>query len=258
MPLRILVAVLVIGAFAAAGFYFLRPWLERPPAPPAPVPRVEAPAPKAEGPKYPIAADEAALPKLGESDPTMRESLFRLIDPAAVAKFLDVNDIVRRSVATVDALPRETLARRINPVKAIGGAFLTVGKDDTLSVGPRNANRYTPFMKMAESLDTPKVVAAYVHFYPLFQQAYVELGFPNGYFNDRVVEVIDHLLAAPEPKDPVLLVTPHVLYEFADVDLEALSAGQKIMVRVGADNEARLKAKLQEIRAEIVANSKKP
>jgi len=57
MPLRILVAVLVIGAFAAAGFYFLRPWLERPPAPPAPVPRIEAPAPKAEGPKYPIAAD---------------------------------------------------------------------------------------------------------------------------------------------------------------------------------------------------------
>ena len=258
MALRLLVVALVAAALAAAGYYFLRPWLEKPPPPPAPVPRVEAPAPKAEGPKYPIGADEAPLPKLGESDAALRESLFRLIDPAAVAKFLDLNDIVRRAVATVDALPRETLARRIDPVKAIGGAFLTIGKDDTLSIGPKNAGRYGAFVKMAESLDTSKVVAAYVHFYPLFQQAYVELGFPNGYFNDRLIEVIDHLLAAPEPKDPVLLVAPHVLYEFADVDLEALSAGQKIMVRVGADNEARLKAKLKEIRAEIVANAKKP
>lgn len=27
----------------------------------------------------------------------------------------------------------------------------------------------------------------YVRLYPLFQKAYVELGYPNGYFNDRLI-----------------------------------------------------------------------
>ena len=49
-----------------------------------------------------------------------------------------------------------------------------------------------------ESVDTGRLAALYVRFYPLFQQAYRDLGYPNGYFNDRLVEVIDHLLVTPE------------------------------------------------------------
>jgi hypothetical protein len=94
-----------------------------------------------------------------------------------------------------------------------------------------------------------------VYLYPLFQQAFVELGYPDGYFNDRLIEVIDHLLEAPEPKGPVKLVSPKVLYEFADPELERLSSGQKMMIRVGPENEARLKAKLREIRAAVAAQS---
>ena len=98
----------------------------------------------------------------------------------------------------------------------------------------------------------------YVRLYPLFQQAYVELGYPNGYFNDRLVSVIDHLLAAPEPRSPIRLTQPKVLYEFADPALEGLSAGHKILVRVGIDDEMRLKAKLREIRKALAARPAKP
>jgi hypothetical protein len=91
-------------------------------------------------------------------------------------------------------------------------------------------------------------VAAYVHFYPLLQQAYRDLGYPDGYFNDRLVAVLDNLLAAPQPAEPVALAQPKVLYEFADAALESLPAGQKILVRMGPANEARVKAKLAEIR----------
>jgi hypothetical protein len=87
----------------------------------------------------------------------------------------------------------------------------------------------------------------------LFQSAYVELGYPNGYFNDRLVEVIDHLLAAPEANAPIRLVQPKVLYEFEDADLQALSSGRKAMLRLGPANEARVKAKLREFRARIAA-----
>jgi len=87
-----------------------------------------------------------------------------------------------------------------------------------------------------------------VHFYPLFQKAYQDLGYPKGYFNYRLIEVIDHLLAAPDVPAPIALTQPKVLFEFADPSLEQLSAGQKIMIRIGPVNESRVKAKLADIR----------
>jgi hypothetical protein len=44
---------------------------------------------------------------------------------------------------------------------------------------------------------------------------------------------------------------PWVRYEFADPKLEALSAGQKMLVRMGSDNARRLKAVLAELRRRV-------
>ncbi len=106
-------------------------------------------------------------------------------------------------------------------------------------------------MALFDAIPTDKAVATYVHLYPLFQKAYVDLGYPNGYFNDRLVEVIDHLLATPDVQGPVKLVVPHVLYEYADPDLQSRSAGQKVLIRMGSDNAKKVKAKLSEIRARV-------
>jgi hypothetical protein len=93
----------------------------------------------------------------------------------------------------------------------------------------------------------------YFHFYPLFQSAYQSLGYPNGYFNDRLVQVIDSLLATPNPSGPIELTRPNVLYTFADPSLEALPAGQKLLLRMGPDNAAVVKGKLKELRALVTA-----
>jgi len=253
MAWRLVVVVLVLALLSSAGYWFLRPYLEHPPPPPPPVLKAAA---EKNGPEFPIGADAKPLPKLSESDPMLREQVAGLVDPKALAKFFNLDDGIRRAVATVDNLSRERLARQVNAALPIGGPFLVSGKDDTLAIGPKNSARYNVFVSAVETIDTQKAVAAYVYLYPLFQQAFVELGYPDGYFNDRLVEVIDHLLEAPEPKGPVKLAQPKVLYEFADPDMELLSSGQKIMIRVGPENEARLKAKLKQIRAELVAASK--
>jgi hypothetical protein len=57
------------------------------------------------------------------------------------------------------------------------------------------------------------------------------------------------MLAAPVPDAPVTLVQPKVFYRYADPGLEARSAGQKLMMRIGADEEGRVKARLRQIRA---------
>jgi hypothetical protein len=55
---------------------------------------------------------------------------------------------------------------------------------------------------------------------------------------------------------PVTLVRPKVFYLYADPGLESRSAGQKILMRTGVENTRRIKAKLREIRTEIVNRSK--
>jgi hypothetical protein len=74
----------------------------------------------------------------------------------------------------------------------------------------------------------------------------------QGFAVDRVVEVIDHLLATPEIEEPLRLIQPRVLYEFADPKLQKLSGGQKILLRMGPANLRKLKAKLREIRDGLV------
>lgn len=100
-------------------------------------------------------------------------------------------------------------------------------------------------------MDTAALVSGYARLYPLFQQAYRELGNGDAYFNDRLVEVLDHLLAAPEIAPPIRLVRPKVYWEFREPALEQMSAGHKLMVRMGPAQAARVKAKLREIRAGV-------
>ena len=97
-------------------------------------------------------------------------------------------------------------------------------------------------------LETEQFVKWYTRYYPLIQEAYDELGYKNRYFNDRFISVLDHLLKTPEVVGTIRLVQPKVFYEYADPALESLSAGQKILLRIGPDNTEIVKAKLTEIR----------
>lgn len=249
-PLRVALILAVVLAIAASAFYF---WpREAPVVPPGAAP---PPVPKAQaGPQFPVPPDpeKPPLPKLGESDAAIVESLAGLLGGLeALGRILNVENLIRHLVATIDNLPRETVAQRLNPLKPVGGLPVTSGKDSTLAFAPANSARYAAYVRIAESIDTARLGATYRRFYPLFQQAYVELGYPDGYFNDRLVVVIDHLLETPEVAGPLKLAQPKVLYEFADPALEERSAGQKAMLRLGRENAARVKAKLREIRREV-------
>jgi hypothetical protein len=256
-PLRIAVIVVILAIAAFAAYYF---WpFTQPPAIPA-TPRVEAPpapppAAAPQGPQNPLPPSAETqpqpLPTVKESDPAMRDAISGLIGKDAFARYFVPEGIVHRIVATIDNLPRKSYAARLNPVKTPGGIFATTGKDESLAISGANAARYAPYVRVLDAVDTGKLVEAYIHFYPLFQKAYVDLGYPNGYFNDRLVEVIDDLLATPEVQGPVRLVVPHVLYEYADPELQSRSAGQKLLIRMGSENAAKVKAKLRAIREQV-------
>jgi Protein of unknown function (DUF3014) len=252
------VVILVLMIWGVA-VYFLT---QRNPAPmPQPMDMVETPDAPAKQSKpsirYPIPSAEEPglaskpLPSLAQSDQSIADALSDLIGSQPFRKLFRLDDIVRNIVVTIDNMPRQEMAARQLPVKPAGGAFLASGEGNSLSIAASNGARYKPYVRIVENLDAKRLAATYIHFYPLFQRAYQELGYPQQYFNDRLIDVIDHLLAAPEIEGPVALAQPHVLYRFADPKLEAESAGHKVMIRIGKENAAIVKSKLREIRREL-------
>lgn len=192
--------------------------------------------------------------------------LIELLGAKAVALLLQIDEFPRRFVATIDNLARDHAPPMLWPVHPAPDRFIVDEVDGGPVIGADNAGRYTPLVLLAEGLATVRAVDLYVRMYPLLQQSYETLGFPRRYFNDRLIAVIDLLLATPEVEYPVKLqltevkgpfpsVRPWVRYEFADPALESLTAGQKILVRVGTANQRRLKAALEVIRTELVKRS---
>jgi hypothetical protein len=202
-------------------------------------------------------AAKAPLPELNDSDKAILDALGEAAPGAGMAQYLVPESVIRDIVVTVDNLPRQKVAVDKRPVKPAAGAFAAEGDELHATLDSRNFRRYEPMMDLIRKADMQRFGAVYLRFYPLFQQAYQDLGYPTGYFNDRLVTVIDMLLAAPQITGPVELVRPNVMYVFADPKLEALPAGQKVLIRIGADNAATVKAKLMELRAIVTAAGSK-
>jgi hypothetical protein len=220
----------------------------------APVSAASAPIqhPIEEAQAGPATASTAALPALGDSDAGVASALARLAGGDALTSLLVRQQIIARIVATIDALPRRGLSTYMMPVHTPKGVFSTDDSGSATVIGAKNAARYAPYMKIIEAADPQAVVAWYVHAYPLFQEAYQQLGYPKGYFNDRLIVVIDDMLTAPEPAQPPALMRSRTYYVYTDPTLESLSAGQKLLLRVGPANEATIKDKLRAIRAALI------
>ncbi len=260
------VGIVVLAGLAFAAWQWLMP--AAPPAvsrPPAAAPTVLAPPPPEPAvanlidtpPDAAAAATpadlEAALNELAGAD--VVRSLFRL------------QDLPRRVVTTVDNLGRAQVSASLWPVNPPAGEFTTDRSAEPEVIAADNYQRYRRHVETLESIDVARAAQAYRRLYPLFQQAYENLGYPGKYFNDRLIVVIDQLLSTPAPQGPLAVKLPEfgadvkperpwVLYEYADPALQQLSAGQRMLLRMGPDNLRRVNAKLREIRREVAAASK--
>lgn len=200
----------------------------------------------------PASASTAPLPELDASDTGIAAMLSTLAGGSDLASLLQSDQLITRIVATVDNLPRHELGTLMLPVHTPKGSFATTENGRQVTISEGNAIRYAPYMDILERIDPKALVAWYVRAYPLFQQAYRQLGYPRGYFNDRLFAAIDDMLATPEPATPPTLIRSKASWIYADNTLESLSAGQRLMLRVGPANESRIKARLREIRAALV------
>ena len=273
-------AILVLVAAAAYYFFVMDQPVEpevvstapavvaKPAKEPVELPQEPEPIPAPETvfqPVTPPETDELPLPMLMESDPVVLESLGGLMGESAVIRYIVSDNVISRAVATIDMLESRQVPGVVQAVMGPESNFVVTANDQPAAVirneegdeipqffiDPVNYARYTPYVELLEAVDTARLVESYRSNYPLFQEAYRQMGYSDGEFNDRLRVIIDLLLATPEVSDPVELVKPEAYFLFVDPDIEALPAGQKILLRMGNENAARVKAELAEIRESL-------
>lgn len=235
-------------------------------APPVVSPPASPPAPLASSkPLFPL-DPKLAAPSTGPFD--LQAALTDLFGLKTLESMFRVDDFPRRLTATIDNLGRSHASPTLWPMNPPTGRFMVEQRDGLTFIGADNGLRYTPYVSLLETANVRQVVGIYVRIYPSLQRAFEELGYPRSHFNDRLVEVIDQLLATPEIDAPLQVVMPPiagpvrperpwVLYEFADPKLQALTSGQKLLLRMGSVNVRRVKARLAEIRAMVTVPGSK-
>jgi hypothetical protein len=215
----------------------------------------------------PTPVEDIPLPMLMDSDPLVLDMLGGLIGESAVIQYLASDNVISRIVATVYTMGSRQIPGVVQVVQGPESEFVAIENDQPetiirnaegdpipqFDINPANYRRYTPYVELLEAVDTAQLVENYHSHYSLFQEAYRQMGYTDGEFNDLLIAVIDDLLATPEVTDPVNLVKPEAFFLFADPDLESRSAGQKILLRMGTANAARVKSILAGIRATLTS-----
>jgi hypothetical protein len=265
-----LIAVCVLGLVGLAAWLWRQGNVVAPPqaplgaaAPAAPATPAPVLAPSQPAVRYPIPATE---PDAAASAPDLQTALIQLLGRQAVSSMFQQEDFARRFVATVDNLGRAHAPASLWPVNPVGGRIVIEDRAGSPTLGLDNGQRYTPYVLLLERIDLRQAAALYGRLYPQFQRAYEELGFPQRHFNDRLVDVIDQLLATPEVAQPIALRLPEIkgpmqpprpwlMFEFADPRLQALTAGQRTLLRMGPVHQRRVKSRLIELRGLITAGT---
>ena len=209
-------AYLIAGAAAIATFATTFYLSRRGPAPAPVVPSPPVavapavPAPSAQGPEvhYPVDGKLAGPSSPREFD--LLAALSDLLGLKTVQSMFRLDGFPRRFAATIDNLGRSHAPEALWPLNPVSGRFTVEEREGATFIGADNALRYTPYVRLLETVDLRQAVALYTRIYPALQRAYEELGYPRDYFNDRLVAVIDRPLETPEFDVPLQVRLPPI------------------------------------------------
>ena len=247
-PLWIAAVLLAVAAVAVGVVLFKRPG-----PPPATEPAAQATAAPQTEARVPLGPDVEPidLPPLVLTDPLVRELLGKLSSSPTLAAWLATDGLIRSFVVSVENVADGTSPVRHVRALAPRAPFRTLAEGGTITVDPRSFSRYDGIASAAASLDPAGLARVYSVLKPRLVEAYRELGHPEGDLDGTVERAIVHLLQTPVVEEPIVL-RPRVLsFRYDREDLEALSAAQKQLLRMGPRNVQRIQDQLRAVAREL-------
>jgi hypothetical protein len=192
-------------------------------------------------------AENIVLPPIDESDPVVRELVGKLSSHPTVAAWLTTKGLIRNiAVVTVNIADGHTPSKQLQTIPP-KGPFEASADTSGAVILPASYARYDTYADAVSGLDTRGTARLYATLKPRLQEAYRELGYPDGDFDEATKRAIVELLKTPVVQGPVALDRSSVSYTFADARLESLSAAQKQLLRMGPRNQKIIQDKLREI-----------
>ena len=242
---RAALVLLLVGVIAAAAYFLL--WKRRAPAPEGVRVHTEQEVVPGAPKPVPEPGEEIELKPLDETDPVVRELVQKLSSHPRVAAWLATDQLIRNfTVVVVNIATGRTPSSHLRRV-APTGEFVTAGDGAALHIDPRSYRRYDDYADAVAGLDARGTARLYATLKPRIQDAYRELGYPDGDVDVMMQRAIAELLATPIVEGDIRLEPKSVAYEFADPRLKALSGAQRQFLRMGPRNIRLIQAKLREI-----------
>lgn len=241
----IVVSLIALAAIAAGGYYFF--WRKAQPAPTEVRTHTEQPVAAAETAK--AVAEPGAeidLPPLEQSDSVVRELVGQLSSHPAVVSWLATDQLIRNFTTVVlNVSNGRSPSAQLTRLKPRESFRVTAGPSPVID--PQSYRRYDGYADAFAGLDAHGAAKLYATLKPRIEDAYRELGFPEGDFDRTLERAINELLRTPVVEGNVPLVSRSVAYEFADPRLQSLSPAQRQLLRTGPRNVRLIQAKLREI-----------
>lgn len=191
------------------------------------------------------------VPSLPESDAFVHQKALAMINNNVIGSSLVNQDLVRQFVVFVDNLAQGELTRKVSPVKGPEKLFTVSEITNKVYLNPESYHRYDAYATVIANMDEQALMHTYKQLTPLFDEAFAELGYSNAKFNDRMLQAIKIMLAAPIIEEPIELSSISVNYRFVDPNLEALPSAQKLLVRMGPENTRKVKAALRKLENQL-------
>ena len=150
------------------------------------------------------------------------------------------------------ALVIQAIAERRSPASHLkvvrpAAAFSVITEGDNIYIDPASYRRYDGYADAFAAIDARGAARLYATLKPRINEAYHELGDPEGDFDATLRSSMIELLRTPVVEGRIPLAHRSVQYEFADPALEGLSSAQRQLLRMGPRNVRIVQQKLREI-----------
>lgn len=185
--------------------------------------------------------------ELNKSDGLIRDLVKKLSSHPELSRWLMIKGLIRKFTAAVDNIANGQSPRPHIGFFTLKEEFTVIKKNGLNYIDPESYERYNLVGDVFVSLDSEGCARLYRQLTPVIQEAYRDLGYPDGDFNKTLTKAIIELLKVPVNEDDILLEKKVVSYMMTDSELENLSQAQKHLLRMGPENVQKIQSKLREM-----------
>lgn len=181
------------------------------------------------------------LPPLEESDTFVRDLVATLSNHPTLARLLASPALVRgMTVGVIQIADGRTPVEWLQPLRP--ATRMEITGDESGAITPESHARWNQVAAAVSSVSPADAAQLYVNLRPLIDQAYGEVGQPDGDFDKTILRAAEMLRATPNPSTPPVVVRRRGYFEFEDPSLQALRPVQKQLLLLGPENRRQLMA----------------